>query len=202
MGSARGCPYLLLLGVELEALVQGAAVLLPVRLLLPPHALRVLHRLLLDAPEQPGGHSSPAGVTRVPGCPPSPGPGHSPLFGAHVPLHRQLHVGRAPAPLSCRALRGGQGEMSPEALSPWGHLRASPWWQAGTATTSHGGNVGPGTQCWGSRVTPLWLPKASPLRPHGDTGQPQEHLWPPMVTTRSHTGTLPAHGDATGHPRG
>lgn len=43
--------HLLLLGVELETLVQGAAVLL-VGLLLPPHAVRVLDPLLLEAPEQ------------------------------------------------------------------------------------------------------------------------------------------------------
>ena len=45
---------LLLLGVELETLVQGAAVLL-VGLLLPPHTVRVLHPLLLGAPEQAAG---------------------------------------------------------------------------------------------------------------------------------------------------
>ena len=52
----RGPPGrdLLLLGVELETLVQGAALLL-VGLLLPPHAVRVLDPLLLDAPEQAAG---------------------------------------------------------------------------------------------------------------------------------------------------
>lgn len=45
---------LLLLGVELETLVQGAAVLL-VGLLLPPHTVRVLHPLLLGAPKQAAG---------------------------------------------------------------------------------------------------------------------------------------------------
>jgi hypothetical protein len=44
--------YLLLLGVEGEALVQRAAELLDVLLLLAAHALRVLHHLLLDVPEQ------------------------------------------------------------------------------------------------------------------------------------------------------
>lgn len=109
MGSARGCPYLLLLGVELEALIQRAAVLLPVRLLLPPHALRVLHHLLLEAAEQPGGDASPGRVTRVPRCPPSPGAGDSPFFGAHVPLHRQLHVGRAPGPAQLQGPEGSTG---------------------------------------------------------------------------------------------
>ena len=44
--------YLLLLGVEGEAFVQRAAELLDVLLLLAAHALRVLHHLLLDVPEQ------------------------------------------------------------------------------------------------------------------------------------------------------
>lgn len=48
----RGARYLLLLGVELEALVQRAAGRLLVRLLLQPHALGVLHHLLLDVPEK------------------------------------------------------------------------------------------------------------------------------------------------------
>lgn len=42
---------LLLLGVELKTFVQGTAVLL-VRLLLPPHTVRLLDPLLLQAPEQ------------------------------------------------------------------------------------------------------------------------------------------------------
>ena len=45
---------LLLLGVELETLVQGAAVLL-VSLLLPPHTVCILHPLLLGAPKQAAG---------------------------------------------------------------------------------------------------------------------------------------------------
>lgn len=44
--------YLLLFGVELEALIQCAAVLLDVLLLLIPHALRILHHLLLDVAKQ------------------------------------------------------------------------------------------------------------------------------------------------------
>ena len=44
--------HLLLFGVELEALVQGAAVLLHMLLLLVPHALCVSHHLLLDVPKQ------------------------------------------------------------------------------------------------------------------------------------------------------
>lgn len=48
--------YLLLFGVELEALVQCAAVVLDMLLLLLiPHALCVLHHLLLDVAEQAAG---------------------------------------------------------------------------------------------------------------------------------------------------
>lgn len=43
--------YLLLFGVELEALVQCAAVVLDMLLLLISHALCVLHYLLLDVPK-------------------------------------------------------------------------------------------------------------------------------------------------------
>lgn len=44
--------YLLLFGVELEALIQRAAVLLAMLLLLIPHALCILHHLLLDVAKQ------------------------------------------------------------------------------------------------------------------------------------------------------
>lgn len=44
--------HLLLFGIELEALVQGAAVLLEMLLLLIPNALSVLHHFLLDAAKQ------------------------------------------------------------------------------------------------------------------------------------------------------
>lgn len=47
--------YLLLFGVELEALIQCAAVVLDMLLLLIPHALSVLHHLLLDVPKQAAG---------------------------------------------------------------------------------------------------------------------------------------------------
>lgn len=47
--------YLLLFGVELEALVQCAAVVLDMLLLLIPHALCVLHHLLLDVAKQAAG---------------------------------------------------------------------------------------------------------------------------------------------------
>lgn len=44
--------YLFLFGVELETLIQGAAVLLDMLLLLIPHALCILHHLLLNVPKQ------------------------------------------------------------------------------------------------------------------------------------------------------
>lgn len=47
--------YLLLFGVELEALVQCAAVVLDMLLLLIPHALCVLYHLLLDVAKQAAG---------------------------------------------------------------------------------------------------------------------------------------------------
>lgn len=53
-GKRTKCSNLFLFGVELEALVQGAAVLLDVLLLQTPHALGVLHHLLVDVTEQAG----------------------------------------------------------------------------------------------------------------------------------------------------
>lgn len=46
------CLYLFFFGVQLKALVQGAAVLLNVVLLLSTNAFRVLHHLLLDITKQ------------------------------------------------------------------------------------------------------------------------------------------------------
>lgn len=69
---------LFLLGVELETLVQGAAVLL-VGLLLPPHAVRVLHPLLLGVPKQATG-----GAERPCGCLTSP---HPPNWGSLLPAN-------------------------------------------------------------------------------------------------------------------
>lgn len=64
---------LFLLGVELETLVQRAAVLL-VGLLLPPHAVRVLHPLLLGVPKQAtGGAERPCGCLTSPHHPPTGG---------------------------------------------------------------------------------------------------------------------------------
>lgn len=80
--------------------------------------------------------------------------------------------------------------MSPESLAPWGHLLASPWWQAGTAATSLSGNAGPGTQCWGSSDHHCGYPRCHPwLATHGDK-------------TAVHRDAVPTHGDATGRPQG
>lgn len=49
-----GIGYLFLFGVELEAFIQCAAVLLDMLLLLTPHTVSVLHHLLLDVPKQAG----------------------------------------------------------------------------------------------------------------------------------------------------
>lgn len=54
-------PYLFFFGIQLEALVQGAAMLLQVLLLLIPHALRIFHHLLLDAAKQTGGQTRTSG---------------------------------------------------------------------------------------------------------------------------------------------
>lgn len=50
-------PYLFFFGVQLEALVQGAAMLLQVLLLLTPHALGIFHHFLLDAAKQTDGQT-------------------------------------------------------------------------------------------------------------------------------------------------
>lgn len=65
MGARRELrvPYLLFFGIQLEALVQRAAVLLQVLLLLIPHALRVFHHLLLDAAKQTGGQTRRGAVS-------------------------------------------------------------------------------------------------------------------------------------------
>lgn len=64
-------PDLFFFGVQLEALVQGAAMLLQVLLLLIPHALRIFHHLLLDAAKQTGGQARTSGRSfRVPTPPP------------------------------------------------------------------------------------------------------------------------------------
>lgn len=48
------CPqaHLFFFGVQLEALIQGTAMLLQMLLLLVPHTLRILHHFLLDAAKQ------------------------------------------------------------------------------------------------------------------------------------------------------
>lgn len=50
--------YLLLFGVELEALVQSAAVLLDMLLMLIPHTLCVLHHLLVNITKQAAASST------------------------------------------------------------------------------------------------------------------------------------------------
>lgn len=45
-------PHLFFFGVQLEALVQGAAMLLQMLLLLIPHALCIFHHLFLDAAKE------------------------------------------------------------------------------------------------------------------------------------------------------
>ena len=55
--SATVTCHLFLFGVQLEALVQSAVVLLQMLLLLVPHALCVLHYLLLDTAKQTDTHT-------------------------------------------------------------------------------------------------------------------------------------------------
>lgn len=57
-GGAAG--HLLLFCVELEALVQRAAVLLEMLLLLTAHALCIRHHLVLDAAKEAAGHRQTA----------------------------------------------------------------------------------------------------------------------------------------------
>lgn len=57
-------PHLFFFGIELEALVQGTAVLLQVLLLLIPHALGIFHHFFPDAAEQTADKRSYIGEAR------------------------------------------------------------------------------------------------------------------------------------------
>lgn len=113
---------LLLLGVELETLVQGAAVLL-VRLLLLPHAVRVLDPLLLDAPEQAA--REPTGRVAHPPRRVFPSP-HSQLTARPAPAgEAEASSSRSRGSPPLLSWNSRSPSPAPRGTAPWAHSSLS-----------------------------------------------------------------------------
>lgn len=137
------------------------------------------------------------------GCSIPLGARHSPLFGAHIPLHRQLHMGRATCPAQLQGSGGEDEVRCPQNPCPCGATPSAPHsgrqgWPPPPHITPAMETQGRGPSAWGEGWPPLrpppltlWPATGTPLAIHGDNTTMQRD------TMTSHRDIVTSHGDTT-----